>query len=360
GEPGRKAPPFNKDGDSLAFACHNRGKRSIALDLTQSGNKAALDALLRWADIVVTNYSAGIPEKLGFGFERLQQINPRAVMVHITGYGVSGPRRNYGAFDPSIQAMSGFADLTGPSDGPPQISQFFLADHSAATHAAYAALCALLERDRTGVARKVDVSMLETMTSQLSYHIPTKGMLGMKPTRRSAPSTTGLPHIYQTKDSPVLLMLTTVPTWTRFCTLINRPEWIGDGKKVPKLSETPELLAQTLAVITQWFAERTSRQAYTELQNADVVAGAFRSVSQLYDEEMENGSGVISFVDVARGGPPAAVPGPAFRMAQAGASLPRVPGLGEDSYAVLCEAGVTPEALQNLGVSEMPPGPLPA
>ncbi|HTO40944.1 MAG TPA: CoA transferase [Rhizomicrobium sp.] len=355
GEPGRKAPPFNKDGDSLAFACHNRGKRSIAIDLTQSDNKAALDALLRWADIVVTNYSYGIPEKLGFGFERLTEVNPRAVMVHITGYGTKGPRRDFGAFDPSIQAMSGFSDLTGAADGPPQISQFFLADHSAATHAAYAALCALTERDRTGKARKVEVSMLETMTSQLSYHIPTKGVLAGKPTRRSAPSPTGLPHVYQAKDAPVLIMLVTVPTWTRFCKLVGHPEWMGDGKKVPNLSETEGLLDEVKTFINNWFAERTSREAYTALQNADIVAGAFRSVSQLYDEEMQDNTGLIAFVELKPGTPPAPVPGPAFHMAERGEALPRVPRLGDNTYEILCEAGMTSEALQALGITENPP-----
>lgn len=360
GEPGRKAPPFSTDGDSLAFACHNRGKRSIAIDLTQSGNKAALDALLRWADIVVTNYSYGIPEKLGFGFERLSEINPRAVMVHITGYGTTGFRRNFGAFDPSIQAMSGFSDLTGAADGPPQISQFFLADHSAATHAACAALCALVERDRTGKARKVEVSMLETMTSQLSYHIPTKGMLAGKPTRRTAPSPTGLPHVYQAKDAPVLVMLVTVPTWTRFCKLVGHPEWMGDGKKVPNLSETEGLLDEVRTFINGWFAERTSREAYTALQNADIVAGAFRSVSQLYDEEMEDGSGLISFVEMKPGAPPAPVPGPAFRMTSPSETLPRVPCLGADTYAILREAGMTAEALNACGISETPAEKTPA
>lgn len=199
--------------------------------------------------------------------------------------------------------------------------------------------------------------MLETMTSQLSYHIPTKGMLAGKPTRRSAPSPTGLPHFYQAKDALVLVMLVTVPTWTRFCKLVGHPEWMGDGKKVPNLSETEGLLDEVRTFITAWFAERTSREAYTTLQNADIVAGAFRSVSQLYDEEMEDGSGLISFVEVKPGTPPAPVPGPAFRMTDPTETLPRVPGLGDDTYAILREVGMTPEALQNLGLTDTPSAP---
>jgi crotonobetainyl-CoA:carnitine CoA-transferase CaiB-like acyl-CoA transferase len=359
GEPGRQAPPFSDNGESLAFACHNRGKRSVTIDLTKPESREALDALLRWADIVVTNYTYGIPEKLGFGFERLSKINPRAVMVHVTGYSTAGSRRDHGAFDPAIQAMSGFCDLTGEPDGAPQISQFFLADHSAAMNAAYAAMCALWEREHTGRARKIEVNMLEAMTSQLSYHIPSKGMMNLKPTRRKAPSASGLPHVYQAKDAPVLVMLTTVPTWTKFCRLIGREEWIGDGKKVPQLSKTPEHLAEVKAVIEAWFAARTAADAYRTLQDAGIVAGAFRSVSDLYDEEMAENSGVIAFVDLSKGGPPVPVPGPAFRGAEPGPVLPKVPGLGDDSYDILLELGLTEVALRKLGIAQKQDVPVP-
>jgi CoA:oxalate CoA-transferase len=154
GEPMRAVPPLSANGDAYAFACHNRRKRSVALDLRRPEAREALDALLKWADIVVTNYSPGVPEKLGFGFEHMSQINPRAVMVHTTGFGSTGPRKSHLAYDMAVQAISGFAELTGAEDGPPMVSQFLVADHTVAAHGAFAAACALLERAQTGAAAR--------------------------------------------------------------------------------------------------------------------------------------------------------------------------------------------------------------
>jgi crotonobetainyl-CoA:carnitine CoA-transferase CaiB-like acyl-CoA transferase len=163
--------------------------------------------------------------------------------------------------------------------------------------------------------------------------------------------------IAQKPDAPVLAMLATVPSWTKFCRLIGREEWIGDGKKVPQLSKTPERLAEVKAFVESWFAARTAAEAYRILQDAGIVAGAFRSVSDLYDEEMAENSGAIGFVALAKGGPPVPVPGPAFRTKAPGPALPKVPGLGDDSRDILLELGLTQAALQRLGIAQKPDAP---
>lgn len=345
GEPGRKAPPFSEAGESLAFACHNRGKRSVALDLRLPESAEALDALLRWADIVVTNYAHGIPEKLGFGFEHLSQVNPRACMVHITGFGLGDERRDYLAFDPAIQAMSGFSDLTGSPDLPATISQFFVADHAAGMNGAYAAMCAVWEARRTGRGRKVAVSMLEAMTSQLSYHIPSKGVSGQAPTRQGAAP--GSLDFMQTKDAPLYIAAGTPGMWRAFCEVLGHPEWAPDPRKRPNLAEEPELKAAVLAVCAEWFGSRTSAEAFRILQQAAIPCGVVRSVSQIYDEEVAAGSGVVSYVEMAGGGPLIPVPGPAFAMGEK-LPPPKVAALGADNRAILGALGVRAEVIEAL------------
>ena len=355
GEPGRKAPPYSDAGESLAFACHNRGKRSVALDLRASESREALEALLRWADIVVTNYAYGIPEKLGFGFDRLSLVNPRAPMIHITGFGQEDDRRDYLAFDPAIQAMSGFSDLTGDAEGPPTISQFFVADHAAGMVAAYAAMCALWEARATGRGRFVPVSMLEAMTSQLSYHIPTRGAAGKSPTRFArAPEAF---DFFPTRDAPMYLAAGTPASWRAFSQLMGRPEWAPDPKKRPNLLENPDLKAEVDAVAGAWFAARTSAEALDALQRAAIPCGAVRSVAQLYDEEVAAGSAVVSFVDLAGGGPPAPVPGPAVTFPGAPADRARVASLGEHNAAVLAELGVPADIVAALTAADRPAVP---
>ncbi len=142
GEHARNAVAVDQYGNSLFFACHNRGKRAVALDLGHKDAKKVLDPLLKWADVIVTNYAAGVPDRLGFGFERLQQINPKAILVHITGYGSWSDKKKYVAFDGIIQANSGVWNLNGHPDGPPLNCQVLVGDHGTAAHAANAALCA--------------------------------------------------------------------------------------------------------------------------------------------------------------------------------------------------------------------------
>lgn len=347
GEPARKAPPFSAQGDSFYYACHNRGKRSVAIDLSHPDSGDALDALLRWADVVVTNYAAGVPEKLGFGFERLSELNPGAVMVHITGYGPDAGRKDYVAFDGAVQAMSGFADLTGTPDGPPLMSQVLVADHTAGVHAAYAAMLALWEQRTLGRGRKVEISMLETMTSLLSHHIPSRGALGLSPTRQGSRSATRFVDMFQTLDAPLYLAPITPAMWREFCGLLGRPDWAADLNPMAN----PVRKAEVTAAASLWFSERTSEEAFAVLQRHRIACGVVRSVSQLYDEEVRKGSSVVSYVSLANGGAPAPVPGPAFRMAPSADRIPSVAGLGVDTAGVLGAVGFSQSQIEGLGAA---------
>lgn len=337
GEPGRQSPPLTDSGESLAFACHNRGKRSVAIDLRRPESRAALEALLRWADIVVTNYALGVPEKLGFGFAQLQAIKPGASMVHITGYGIDDPRRDYLAFDPAIQAMSGYASLNGPAGGEPLISPFFMADHSVAMNAAYAAMCALWEQRRTGKGRFVSVSMLESMTSQLSYHVPNAGVKGEKPARQA---NKGMLELFQTQDSPMFILPGTPGMWEALCRVLGHPEWVPEKGRKLDLAADPALAIAVLKATRAWFAERPSKQAFAEMQRAGIACGVARSVAQLYEEEVADKTTAIAFVNLATGGDPVPVPGAVFRMLPDRVIPTHIAGLGAHTREILTQLGL--------------------
>jgi CoA:oxalate CoA-transferase len=342
GEPMRAVPPLSPNGDAYAFACHNRRKRSAALDLRRPEAREALDALLRWADIVVTNYSPGVPEKLGFGFERMSSVNPKAVMVHITGFGTSDLRKSYLAYDMAVQAMSGFAELTGAEDGPPMVSQFLLADHTVAAHSAFAATCALLERAHTGRGRKVEVSMLQTMISYLSYHVP-HAELGQTPRRTGNRFAPNFIDMIQTSDSHVYVMPITSAMRRAFAEAVGASQSADDDRTVD-----PERGEHVLEAAARWFGQRTSAEVVAVLQSVGVVCGEARSIAQLCEEERRLGSGAVTEVELPRGGLLAPVPGPALTMATGDPGAARVPDLGADTYSVLTEAGLGSDTLQRL------------
>lgn len=144
------------------YQTYNRNKRSITLDTKDGADREVLDALIADADVYIQNFRPGVAEKLGVGAERLQALNPKLIYVAISGFGATGPAANRPAYDTVAQAASGFLHLLVNPENPRVVGPA-IADSLTGFYAAYGALGALFERSRTGVGRKVEVSMLEAM-----------------------------------------------------------------------------------------------------------------------------------------------------------------------------------------------------
>lgn len=144
------------------YQTYNRNKRSITLDTKDGADREVLDALIAEADVYIQNFRPGVAEKLGVGAERLQALNPKLIYVAISGFGATGPAANRPAYDTVAQAASGFLHLLVNPENPRVVGPA-IADSLTGFYAAYGALGALFERSRTGVGRKVEVSMLEAM-----------------------------------------------------------------------------------------------------------------------------------------------------------------------------------------------------
>jgi crotonobetainyl-CoA:carnitine CoA-transferase CaiB-like acyl-CoA transferase len=144
------------------YQTYNRNKRSITLDTKSSEDREVLDALIADADVYIQNFRPGVAEKLGVGAERLQALNPKLIYVAISGFGSTGPAANRPAYDTVAQAASGFLNLLVNPENPRVVGPA-IADSLTGFYAAYGVLGALYERSRTGIGRKVEVSMLEAM-----------------------------------------------------------------------------------------------------------------------------------------------------------------------------------------------------
>jgi crotonobetainyl-CoA:carnitine CoA-transferase CaiB-like acyl-CoA transferase len=144
------------------YQTYNRNKRSITLDTSEPADRAVFHALVAEADVFIQNFRPGIAETLGAGEAELRALNPRLVYCAISGFGTSGPYRDRPAYDTVAQAASGFLRLVMPPDNPRVIGPA-LADAVTGFYAAFGVLAALVERQKTGTGRRVDVSMLEAM-----------------------------------------------------------------------------------------------------------------------------------------------------------------------------------------------------
>ena len=175
GEETRGNPPIVR-GQSVYFTVYNRGKKSLCLDMRAPRGKAIFTELVKTADIVLENFRPGTMDTMGFGYESLKAINPRIILVSVSGFGQYGPYKDRPAFDPLGQAMSGLMELTGKPVGQPLGTAASIIDRTTALHATIGALAALRHRDRTGEGQIVDVCLLDSALTLVE--IPTSYYLG--------------------------------------------------------------------------------------------------------------------------------------------------------------------------------------
>lgn len=344
GDRSRLAPPVI-GGVSHYFAAHNRSKRSIVVDLKHPDSVVARDALIRWADVLVTNYALDVPEALGFGWGRVHVLNPRLVMVHITGFGSGNSRSSWAAYDGILQAMSGFADMTGDRDGPPVLSGVFAPDHIAGQQAALGVLLALAERARHGEGQLVEVSMLDVMVGLLA-HLPSQAVNGEAPRRAGNAVPTAFANTYPAADGWVYLAPLTPPMWTALCEVIGRPDLDADPRyrtPVQRLQARDELEA----VITAWTSARPRAGIVEALQSRGVAAGPVTSVAEVAGDADLRGRRTV--IDLQLDGAVATVPGAPLKLSHSGSRTPAPhPVPGQHSAEVLAELGFPAGAIEDL------------
>lgn len=169
--------------DSLAFKTVNRSKRSLALDLTDSNDRAAFDNLVATADVLVQNYAPGAAERLGAGYSRTSAMNPRLIYVSISGFGAHGPLGGLGGYDLIAQAMSGLMSVTGEPDGEPMKAGVPITDITCALYATTGVLAALRSRDTCGHGQAVDCSLFDTGVAFSVWESAEYWASGIPPTR---------------------------------------------------------------------------------------------------------------------------------------------------------------------------------
>lgn len=169
GDVGRTIPPGASDGSSLYFEAFNRGKRSLAIDLTNPAGRDCFRRLVATADAVYNNLRGDLPERLGLTYDALRDTNPTIVCVSLSAYGREGSRRTEPGYDALVQAEAGWASLTGEPDAPPTRSGLPMVDYSAGLLAALGLLAGVLDARQTGRGRDIDTSLYDAALAMLSY-----------------------------------------------------------------------------------------------------------------------------------------------------------------------------------------------
>jgi crotonobetainyl-CoA:carnitine CoA-transferase CaiB-like acyl-CoA transferase len=283
GDPVRAVPPFADPVGgvrrSVLFEYLNWGKRSIELDLSDAGRRAELGDLVRWADIVVVSLSPAATRESGLTAEVLLGWNPRAVLTFVSSFGHSGPYRDWAGTDLVLQAMGGVMHISGTAERPPIKPGLNQSFYCAGINAAYVSLAGYLAARRTGAGVALDLSVHETVASQLVMNEPYYAFAGAIQGRRSATQDPFSGEPIPTADGYMSLQSTTLTPVARFA------ELFGDDRFAAERFATEAARGEHAVELAQLLAEHLANAASRDVFEAagarGLLAGFVQSAAQL-------------------------------------------------------------------------------
>jgi crotonobetainyl-CoA:carnitine CoA-transferase CaiB-like acyl-CoA transferase len=232
GDSARYVPPFQGEADSPYFQSFNRGKRSVSLNLRHPDGQAVFHDLVRVSDAVFNNARGDLPDKLGLTYDGLKEINPRVVCCSLTGYGRTGPRAAEPAFDYLVQGYAGYMAVTGEPDGPPGKCGVSVIDFAGGYAAMVGLMVGLFDAQRTGVGRDVDIALLDTAVSMLSYFAVwtlNRDWIAER-TRSSAHQTLVPAQNFATRDGWIVIFCNKDKFWRDLVETLGVPELAEDAR----------------------------------------------------------------------------------------------------------------------------------
>ena len=261
---------------SVQFAAYNRGKKSVTLNTRHEKGKDLFFRLLEVSDVVLENFRPGTMEQMGFGYERMAEVNPGIILASVSGFGQYGPYRDRQCFDPIIQAMSGIGDQTGRGFDQPIMANGPIMDRTAALHAAIGILGALRHRDRTGEGQWLEVAMLdggitlEEVALAMCYETNTNDFVR-----------TGT--FLRCKDGWVTTGAARAGMWERMLKVMGYDDLSGDPEYAAPMFATDKAEIR-MELLHLWCEERTVQEVEDALVAADIPFGPVKSIPQVLED----------------------------------------------------------------------------
>jgi formyl-CoA transferase len=343
GDTYRTFPPLERTEDGVSsvwFTRLNRGKRSVALDVNTPEGRETFLRLAGEADVVVQNLRPGTLTKLGLGYDELKAVNPRLILVSISGFGqpdvLPGPYTSMPAFDLIGQAMSGITYTSGHEGEPPAPVGFPLIDTGVGDWAAMATLLALFARERTGVGQHLDVSMFDVGLHLNEYAIGAYGWTGAAPLRGRLASSAPF-ELVRAQDGYVAVAVSGQPIFARFAEAIGHRELVDDPRLADGTLRSQAMDEVLLPIIESWTTTRTVGQVLDELGRAGVPASRVQTVGDLFDDPHVAARDMIVRVPDPILGEVRVAGNPIKGTAIPPLDVRRAPQLGADTDAVLTE-----------------------
>ncbi len=304
------SPPGGGRQESTYFLSCNRNKESVAVDLKSDEGRRLLEALLRRADVMVENFRPGVLDRLGFPTARLHELNPRLVVLAISGFGHDGPEGGRAGYDQIAQGEAGLMSVTGSGPDDPQRVGVPIGDLLAGMYGAYGVLAALMERERTGRGQVVRTSLLSAIVGVHAYQGTRWTVAGEVGRAQGNHHPSIAPYgLFRCADGSVQIAVGSEGLWRRFCAEFgldpDAPGMATNGDRVTARDRVIEAVEGVFAGIP-------AADLLVRLAGAGIPAGKVRAIDEVYEWEQARSQGLLVDVDHATLGR-VTLPGPPLR-----------------------------------------------
>ena len=356
------------DVDSLYFTMLNHNKRSITVDAKHPKGKQVLEALVKKCDVLVENFAPGALDRMGFTWERIQQLNPRMIVASVKGFG-PGPYEDCKVYENVAQCAGGAASTTGFDDGPPVVTGAQIGDSGTGLHLALGIVAALYQRNSSGRGQRVLAAMQDGVLNLCrvklrdqqrlartgvmeEYPQYPNGVFGDAVPRAGNASGGGQPGWilkckgWETDPNAYIYFITQAPVWKDICKVIGREEWLTDPRYATPTGRLPHLM-EIFGEIEKWTMTKTKFEAMDILNEYDIPCGPILSMKELADEPSLRKTGTVVEVDHPTRGKYLTVGNP-IKLSDSPTDVTRSPLLGEHTDEVMAELGYTREQIAAL------------
>jgi crotonobetainyl-CoA:carnitine CoA-transferase CaiB-like acyl-CoA transferase len=348
GSEDRYVTPVSEDGQGAMFLQLNRNKLGLTLNPTKEKGQEIVKKLVQKSDIVIANLPEQTLKSMGLDYEELKGINPGIILTSNTAFGTTGPYAERVGFDGVAQAMSGAMDMTGEPEQPTKAYAPYV-DFCSASLAAFGTLLAYLEKQKTGKGQRVQTSLLQTALTTTNSLLIEQEILNInRVASLNRAQTSGPSDTFKTKDGWILVQTVGGPLFERWVNLMGEKDWLEDKRFKDDLSrgENGHLISERMS---EWCAERTSKEAIMELEGSRIPVGEVLKASETLKEEHILKKGSFVKLNYPTMDKEYSVVGPAVELSEnPGVIKSRSPQLGEHNEEILSGLGYSQDEITQL------------
>ncbi|CAH0130952.1 Acetyl-CoA:oxalate CoA-transferase [Peribacillus sp. Bi96] len=348
GDESRHFTPPTWNDESCYYLSSNRNKRSITVDLKSPEGREIIYKLAEDADILVENYRTGTLDKLGFGYETLNELNPRLVYCSISGFGRTGPEKNRAGYDLILQGFGGLMSITGDADRAPAKAGMSIVDLTTGMFAVYGILSALFATQKTGKGQFVDVSLLDGQITLLN-HMATGFMATGKPAGRMGSAHPSIvPYqSFATKDMDIILAVANDGLWEKCCRALDWKDLLDDSR-FAKNDNRVARRTELVAIISERLITFDSKEVFEKLDGVGVPCGPIHTIDQILNHPQVEAREMM--IDIEHPNvKDLKVPGFPVKLSETPSNVRRHPPLlGEHTDEVLGELGYSSTQIEEL------------